>query len=96
MYTAIRVKRDVLKSSSIGFTGTNKLLDERMITTLSTDYVLNLGPLWKLTGQYVAAIDDWNILRNAAYARFAAENNFFHWHYQVLLYTGRWLQGYFQ
>jgi hypothetical protein len=45
MYTAIRVKRDVLKSSSIGFTGTNKLLDERMITTLSTDYVLNLGPL---------------------------------------------------
>jgi hypothetical protein len=80
MYTAIRVKRDVLKSSSIGFTGTNKLLDERMMTTLSTDYVLNLGPLWKLTGQYVAAIDDWNILRNAAYARFAAENNFFHWH----------------
>ncbi len=80
MYTAIRVKRDVLKSSSIGFTGTNKLLDERMMTTFSTDYVLNLGPLWKLTGQYVAAIDDWNVLRNAAYARFAAENNFFHWH----------------
>jgi len=80
MYTAIRVKRDVLKSSSIGFTGTNKLLDERMKTTLSTDYVLNLGPLWKLTGQYVAAIDDWNVLRNAGYARFAAENNFFHWH----------------
>ena len=80
MYTAIRVKRDVLKSSSIGFTGTNKLLDEGMKTTLSTDYVLNLGPLWKLTGQYVAAIDDWNVLRNAGYARFAAENNFFHWH----------------
>jgi len=80
MYTAIRVKRDVLKSSSIGFTGTNKLLDEKVMTTLSTDYVLNLGPLWKLTGQYVAAIDDWNVLRNAAYARFAAENNFFHWH----------------
>ncbi|MCU0461033.1 MAG: carbohydrate binding family 9 domain-containing protein [Bacteroidales bacterium] len=80
MYTVIRVKRDVLKSSTIGFTGTNKLLDERMKTTLSTDYVLNLGPLWKLTGQYVAAIDDWNVLRNAGYARFAAENNFFHWH----------------
>ena len=80
MYTAIRVKRDVLKSSSLGFTATNKLLDDRMKSTLSTDYVLNLGPLWKLTGQYVAAIDDWNILRNAGYARFAAENNFFHWH----------------
>jgi hypothetical protein len=82
MYTAIRVKRDVLKSSSLGFTATNKLLDDRMKSTLSTDYVLNLGPLWKLTGQYVAAIDDWNILRNAGYARFAAENNFFHWHFR--------------
>ena len=91
MYTAIRVKRDVLKSSSIGFTGTNKLLDERMKTTLSTDYVLNLGPLWKLTGQYVAAIDDWNILRNAGYARFAAENNFFHWHIRYSYTQGRWL-----
>jgi hypothetical protein len=80
MYTAIRVKRDILKSSSIGFTATNKLLDDKMKTTLSTDYVLNLGPLWKLTGQYVAAIDNWNVLRNAGYARFAAENNFFHWH----------------
>ncbi len=80
MYTAIRVKRDILKSSSLGFTATNKLLDDKMKTTLSTDYVLNLGPLWKLTGQYVAAIDNWNVLRNAGYARFAAENNFFHWH----------------
>jgi len=80
MYTAIRVKRDILKTSSLGFTATNKLLDGRMKSTLSTDYVLNLGPLWKLTGQYVAAMDNWNILRNAGYARFAAENNFFHWH----------------
>lgn len=80
MYTALRVKRDILKSSSLGFTATNTLLDNKMKTTLSTDYVLNLGPLWKLTGQYVAAIDNWNVLRNAGYARFAAENNFFHWH----------------
>jgi hypothetical protein len=80
MYTALRIKRDILKSSSLGFTATNKLLDNNMKTTLSTDYVLNLGPLWKLTGQYVAAIDNWNVLRNAGYARFAAENNFFHWH----------------
>lgn len=80
MYTAIRVKRDIFKSSSLGLTATNKLLDDKMKTTLSTDYVLNLGPLWKFTGQYVAAIDNWNELLNAGYARFAAENNFFHWH----------------
>ncbi|MHC1733141.1 MAG: DUF5916 domain-containing protein [Bacteroidales bacterium] len=80
MYTAIRIKRDLLKSSSLGFTATNKLADKSMTSTLSTDYVLNLGQLWKLTGQYVAAIDDWKKVRNAAYARFAAENNVFHWH----------------
>jgi len=95
MYSAIRIKRDVLKSSSIGFTGTNKLLDERMKTTLSTDYVLNLGPLWKLTGQYVAAIDDWNTLRNAGYARFAAENNFFHWHIRYSYTQGDGLKDIF-
>jgi hypothetical protein len=80
MYTAFRVKRDILKSSSIGFTSTNKLLDDKMKTTFSADYVLNLGSLWKLTGQYVAAIDNWNVLRNAGYLRFAAENNFFQTH----------------
>ncbi len=80
MYTAIRIKRDVLKSSSLGFTATNKLIDSKTISTLSSDYVLNLGSLWKLTGQYVAAIDNWNNLRNAGYLRFTAENNFFHWH----------------
>jgi hypothetical protein len=80
MFTIFRAKRDILKSSSIGITTTNKLVGDKMKTTLSTDYVLNLGPLWKLTGQYVAAIDNWKVLRNAGYARFAAENNFFHWH----------------
>ncbi|MBN1789324.1 MAG: carbohydrate binding family 9 domain-containing protein, partial [Bacteroidales bacterium] len=80
MYTALRVKRDILKSSSLGFTATNKLIGNRMISTFSPDYVLNLGSLWKFTGQYVAAVDNWNVLRNTGYARFAAENNFFHWH----------------
>ncbi|MBE0673279.1 MAG: hypothetical protein IH591_01335, partial [Bacteroidales bacterium] len=80
VYTAVRVKRDLLKSSSIGLTATNKLVDKNMKSTLSADYVLNLGQLWKLTGQYVAAIDNWEKIRNAAYARFAAENNKFHWH----------------
>jgi hypothetical protein len=95
MYTAIRVKRDILKSSSLGFTATNKLLNDRMKTTLSTDYVLNLGPLWKLTGQYVAAIDNWNVLRNAGYARFAAENNFFHWHIRYSYTQGNGLKDIF-
>ncbi len=33
MYTALRIKHDILKSSSIGFTSTNKLLDDKMKTT---------------------------------------------------------------
>ncbi len=95
MYTALRVKRDILKSSSLGFTATNKLIGDRMISTFSPDYVLNLGSLWKLTGQYVAAIDDWNVLRNTGYARFAAENNFFHWHIRYSYLQGDGLKDIF-
>ena len=80
MFSILRLKRDILKSSSLGFTATNKLLDNVSKTSLSADYVLNLGPLWKLTGQYVAAIDNWQKLRSGGFLRFAAENNFFHWH----------------
>jgi len=95
MYTAFRMKRDVLKSSSLGFTATNKLIDNRMISTFSPDYVLNLGSLWKLTGQYVAAIDNWKVLRNTGYVRFAAENNFFHWHMRYSYLEGDGLKDIF-
>ncbi|MBE0675559.1 MAG: carbohydrate binding family 9 domain-containing protein, partial [Bacteroidales bacterium] len=95
MYTAFRVKRDILKSSSLGFTATNKLIGDRMISTFSPDYVLNLGSLWKLTGQYVAAIDNWSVLRNTAYLRFAAENNFFHWHIRYSYLEGDGLKDIF-
>lgn len=95
MYTAFRVKRDVLKSSSLGFTATNKLIGNRMISTFSPDYVLNLGSLWKFTGQYVAAVDNWNVLRNTGYVRFAAENNFFHWHIRYSYLEGDGLKDIF-
>ena len=95
MYTALRVKRDILKSSSLGFTATNKLIGNRMISTFSPDYVLNLGSLWKFTGQYVAAVDNWNVLRNTGYARFAAENNFFHWHIRYSYLEGDGLKDIF-
>jgi hypothetical protein len=95
MYTIFKIKRDILKSSSLGFTVTNKLVDNQMVSTISPDYVLNLGSLWKLTGQYVAAIDNWNILRNAGYVRFAAENNFFHWHIRYSYTEGNGLKNIF-
>jgi hypothetical protein len=95
MYTAFRMKRDILKSSSLGFTATNKLIDSRMYSTFSPDYVLNLGSLWKLTGQYVAAMDNWNVLRNTGYVRFAAENNFFHWHIRYSYLEGEGLKDIF-
>ena len=95
MYTAFRMKRDILKSSSLGFTATNKLVNDKMISTFSPDYVLNLGSLWKLTGQYVAAIDNWNVLRNTGYVRFAAENNFFHWHIRYSYLDGEGLKDIF-
>ncbi len=95
MYTVFRLKRDVLKSSSLGFTATDKLLGNKTFSTLSADYVLNLGTLWKLTGQYMAAIENWNNLRNAGYVRFAAENNFFHWHIRYSYTEGNGLKDIF-
>ncbi len=95
LYTIFKIKRDILKSSSLGFTVTNKLVGDKMISTISPDYVLNLGSLWKLTGQYVAAIDNWNVLRNAGYVRFAAENNFFHWHIRYSYLDGNGLKDIF-
>lgn len=88
IYNVFRLKRDILESSSLGFTATSKITGNTSSSSLSADYVLNLGSLWKLTGQYVAAIDDWSTVRNAGYLRFAVENNFFHWHLRYSYYDG--------
>jgi len=79
-YTTARVKRDVLESSSLGFTAVDKRNDSAYVTSFSGDYVLNLGQTWKLTGQLVASIPGDFLSHAAWFLRFAKENNFYHVH----------------
>ena len=79
-FTAARVKRDILKSSTVGLTFADKSWDGGYARSLSADYVLNLGKTWKLTGQYVgSAPGDWTP-NSAWFVRFAKENNVYHYH----------------
>jgi len=79
-YTAFKIKRDILKSSTIGFTYTDKMTDTTASHIFSMDYVMNLGKTWKLTGQYVASDLDDIKSHSAWFVRFARENNAYHYH----------------
>ncbi len=79
-YTTARVKRDFLKSSSVGFTAVDKRNDSTYVTSFSGDYVLNLGETWKLTGQLVTSVPGDFLSHSAWFVRFAKESNFYHMH----------------
>ncbi len=79
-YSAFRLKRDFLKSSTLGFTYTNKITDTLTLHTFSADYTLNLGQEWKLTGQLVGSTPGNLASHSAWFVRFAKENNTYHYH----------------
>lgn len=79
-FGAFRLKRDMLESSTLGISYTDKITDTATFHTFSFDYVLNLGKTWKLTGQYVASIPGDLSSHSAWYVRFARENNTYHYH----------------
>ena len=79
-FVAARVKRDILKSSSVGLTFVDKAWKGGSTGSLSGDYLLNIGKTWKLTGQAVASYSG-NLSSNSAFfLRFARENNIYHYH----------------
>lgn len=92
LYTAVRVKRDFLKSSFAGITIVDKFWDGQSIHSLSVDYAINLGRTWKFTGQLVGSGTTPDIknssnstrsdfLQNSSwYLRFSRENNVYHYH----------------
>ena len=79
-FNAFRVKRDLLKSSTIGFTYADKITDTSYVRSYSADYVLNLGETWKLTGQFVTSAPGDFKSNSAWFVRFAKENNIYHYH----------------
>ncbi len=82
LFSTVRVKRDFLESSSLGFSAVDKRYDSGFVSTFSGDYTLNLGKKWKLTGQLVASLPgDFNS-HSAWFVRFANESNIHHVHFR--------------
>ena len=79
-HNAVRIKRDILKSSILGMTYADKVTDTSYVRSLSMDYVLNLGQTWKLTGQFVGSAPGNFGSHSAWFVRFARENNIYHYH----------------
>ncbi len=79
-FTAASIKRDILKSSSLGLIIVDKSGNDSYTRSLSLDYTLNLGKTWYLTGQFVGSApgDLWS--HSAWFMRFAKENNIYHYH----------------
>jgi hypothetical protein len=79
-FTAASIKRDILKSSSLGLIMVDKSGNDSYTRSLSLDYNLNLGKTWYLTGQFVSSApgDFWS--HSAWFMRFARENNIYHYH----------------
>ena len=79
-FTTARVKRDFLESSSVGLTAVDRRNDSSFVTSISGDYVLNLGETWKLTAQFVASMPGDLLSHSAWFVRFAKETNIYHMH----------------
>lgn len=79
-FNTFRYKRDVLKSSSIGLTYADKIVDTASFRSLGLDYILNLGKTWKFTGQFVGSSPGDLLSHSAWFVRFARENNIYHYH----------------
>ncbi len=86
-YTAVRVKKDILNSSSLGFSYVDKKTDTSYVSSASIDYMLNLGKTWKITGQMVASFPEVTMPASAYFVRVAKENNIYHVHLRYS-YTG--------
>ena len=79
-FSSVRIKRDVLKSSSIGFTFANKNNRLGFARSFSFDYILNLSNTWKLTGQFVGSAPGNFSESMGWFLRFANESNIHHVH----------------
>jgi hypothetical protein len=79
-FTTALLRRDLLESSTVGFTAVDRRNDSSFVTSFSGDYALNLGETWKLTGQIVASIPGDLHSHSAWFVRFAKETNMYHLH----------------
>ncbi len=82
-FTALRIKNDILRASTIGLTVVDKTWESGYARSLSADYDLSLANDWKLTGQIVGSAPGDLQSHSAAYVRFARENNIYKYHLRL-------------
>jgi len=79
-FSAFRLKKDILKSSSIGITAVDKGWGNGYSRSFSTDFLLNPGKNWKITGQFVTSAPGLTLEHSAYFLRIAHESNLHHVH----------------
>jgi hypothetical protein len=79
-YSVVRVKKDIFKSSTLGFTFVDKSSDTASVRNYGFDWVLNPGEFWKITGQLIGSSpgDFWK--HSGGFIRVAHESNKHHIH----------------
>ena len=79
-FSTFRLKRDILKSSSVGITAVDKSWSNGYSRSFSADFLLNPGTYWKITGQYVTSAPGLTMAHSAYFLRIAHESNLHHIH----------------
>jgi hypothetical protein len=85
-YTVARVKKDILKSSTIGAILVDKSnFDTTFARTFGLDWVLNPGERWKITGQLMGSYPGKLLKHSGGFLRVAHESNKHHVHLRYTL-----------
>jgi len=79
-FTVFRLKKDVMKSSNIGFTAANKLINGKNSGTTGMDAALYFSDRFKFTGQLALSYGDKNTDNIAFFLRPSYDTSTFHIH----------------
>lgn len=88
-FTVFRLKRDIMKSSTIGFLAANKLINGRNKGDLGLDTSLNFSDTFKFTGQFALSYGDYNRDNIAFFLRPSYDSATFHIHLRYT-YLGKY------
>ena len=79
-FTVFRLKKDVMKSSNIGFIASNKLVNGKNAGTTGIDTALYFSDTFKFTGQLAMSYGDKNTDNIAFFLRPSYDTSTFHFH----------------
>ncbi|MFC2156438.1 DUF5916 domain-containing protein [Acidobacteriota bacterium] len=79
-FTVFRLKKDVMKSSNVGFILANKLVNGKNMGTVGLDTALYFSDTFKFTGQFAASYGEKNTNNLAFFLRPSYDSSTFHIH----------------